>query len=103
VKNSETSATLKIRKNLKKKDLHKDLTKAVEFDQSQVFKKIYELNSARLAVSLTALIGTTSSAVGPRTGSAAGHVHVAAASFAPFISAANPKMLRLESNEPPAA
>ena len=37
VKNSETSATLKIRVlNLKKKDLHKDLTKAVEFDQSQV-------------------------------------------------------------------
>ncbi len=43
VMNSETSAALKIRMlNLNKKDLHKDLSKAVEFDQSQVFKKIYE-------------------------------------------------------------
>lgn len=43
VMNSETSATLKIRMlNLSKKDLHKDLSKAVEFDQSQIFKKIYE-------------------------------------------------------------
>jgi len=43
VQNSETSATLKIRMmNLSKKELHKDLSKAVEFDQSQTFKKIYE-------------------------------------------------------------
>ena len=43
VMNSETSATLKIRMlNLNKKELHKDLSKAVEFDQSQIFKKIYE-------------------------------------------------------------
>ncbi|XPF94932.1 type VI secretion system contractile sheath large subunit [Colwellia sp. RE-S-Sl-9] len=43
VQNSETNATLKIRMmNLSKKELHKDLSKAVEFDQSQIFKKIYE-------------------------------------------------------------
>jgi len=43
VQNSDTSATLKIRMmNLSKKELHKDLSKAVEFDQSQTFKKIYE-------------------------------------------------------------
>ena len=43
VMNSETSSTLKIRVlNMKKKELHKDLSKAVEFDQSQTFKKIYE-------------------------------------------------------------
>ncbi|MFE8070108.1 type VI secretion system contractile sheath large subunit [Marinobacteraceae bacterium S3BR75-40.1] len=43
VMNSETSSMLKIRVlNLSKKDLHKDLSKAVEFDQSQIFKKIYE-------------------------------------------------------------
>lgn len=43
VMNSETSAMLKIRVlNLSKQDLHKDLSKAVEFDQSQIFKKIYE-------------------------------------------------------------
>lgn len=43
VQNSETNATLKIRMmNLSKQELHKDLSKAVEFDQSQIFKKIYE-------------------------------------------------------------
>ena len=43
VQNSETNATLKIRMmSLSKKELHKDLSKAVEFDQSQIFKKIYE-------------------------------------------------------------
>lgn len=43
VMNSETSAMLKIRVlNLSKQDLHKDLSKAVEFDQSQIFKKVYE-------------------------------------------------------------
>lgn len=43
VMSSETSAMLKIRVlNLSKQSLHKDLSKAVEFDQSQIFKKIYE-------------------------------------------------------------
>src|SRR5690606_3840318 len=43
VNNSETSTQLKIRMmNLSKKELGKDLEKAVEFDQSQIFKKIYE-------------------------------------------------------------
>ena len=41
--NSETSAMLKIKVlNVTKKELFKDLDKAVEFDQSQMFKKIYE-------------------------------------------------------------
>ena len=43
VTNSETSSDLKIRMlNLNKKELSRDLEKAVEFDQSQIFKKIYE-------------------------------------------------------------
>src|SRR5690554_5377750 len=43
VMNSETSAMLKIRVlNLSKQDLHKDLSKAVEFDQSQIFKRSEE-------------------------------------------------------------
>ncbi len=43
VMNSETSSTLKIRMvSMTKKELHKDLSKAVEFDQSQIFKKVYE-------------------------------------------------------------
>ena len=40
---SETSVMLKIRVlNVSKKDLLKDLEKAAEFDQSAVFKKVYE-------------------------------------------------------------
>jgi len=43
VMNSETGTGLKIRMmNVSKKELNKDLTKAVEFDQSQLFKKVYE-------------------------------------------------------------
>lgn len=43
VMNSETGASLRIKLfNVSKKDLMKDLDKAVEFDQSQLFKKIYE-------------------------------------------------------------
>ena len=43
VQNSETSAQLKIKMlNVSKRDLFKDVDKAVEFDQSQIFKKLYE-------------------------------------------------------------
>lgn len=43
VMNSETGTQLKIKVlNCGKKDLQKDLEKAVEFDQSELFKKIYE-------------------------------------------------------------
>ena len=41
--NSETSAKLKIKVlNVSKRELFKDVDKAVEFDQSQIFKKLYE-------------------------------------------------------------
>jgi len=43
VMQTETSSTLKLRLlNASRQDLQKDLEKAVEFDQSQLFKKIYE-------------------------------------------------------------
>ena len=43
VMNSETSTSLKLRVlNLPKRELSRDLQRAVEFDQSQLFKKIYE-------------------------------------------------------------
>jgi type VI secretion system protein ImpC len=100
VKNSETSATLKIRVlNLKKKDLHKDLTKAVEFDQSQVFKKIYESEFGTPGGEpYGALIGDYEFGGGTEDLEVLqGMSNVAAASFAPFISAANPNMFGLES------
>jgi type VI secretion system protein ImpC len=100
VKNSETSATLKIRVlNLKKKDLHKDLTKAVEFDQSQIFKKIYESEFGTPGGEpYGALIGDYEFGNGTEDLEVLqGMSNVAAASFAPFISAANPGMFGLES------
>ncbi|MEI8296009.1 MAG: type VI secretion system contractile sheath large subunit, partial [Alphaproteobacteria bacterium] len=43
VMNTETSIHLKLRLlNASKKDILDDLEKAVEFDQSQLFKKVYE-------------------------------------------------------------
>jgi type VI secretion system protein ImpC len=85
--------------NLKKKDLHKDLTKAVEFDQSQVFKKIYESEFGTPGGEpYGALIGDYEFGSGTEDLEVLqGMSNVAAASFAPFISAANPKMFGLES------
>ena len=43
VQNTDTSVSMKLKViNLPKRELFKDLSKAVEFDQSQLFKKIYE-------------------------------------------------------------
>src|ERR1700753_2123803 len=43
VMNSETSTSLKWRVlNISKRELNRDMTRAIEFDQSQLFKKIYE-------------------------------------------------------------
>lgn len=99
VKNSETGSTLKIRMmNVTKKDLHKDLTKAVEFDQSQIFKKIYESEFGTPGGEpYGALIGdfefgNTTTDIELLQGMS----NVAAASFAPFISAANASMFGLE-------
>jgi type VI secretion system protein ImpC len=100
VKNTETSATLKIRVlNQTKKELHKDLTKAVEFDQSQVFKKIYESEFGTPGGEpYGVLIGDYEFGNGTEDLEVLqGMSNVAAASFAPFISAASPKMFGLES------
>ncbi len=51
VMNSETSSTLKVRMmSMTKKELHKDLSKAVEFDQSQIFKRFTSLSLVVLVV-----------------------------------------------------
>lgn len=100
VKNSETSATLKIRvMNVSKKDLHKDLTKAVEFDQSQIFKKIYESEfGSPGGEPYGALIGDYEFGKGTEDLEVLqGMSNVAAASFAPFIAAANSDMFGLSS------
>jgi type VI secretion system protein ImpC len=95
VMNSETSSSLKIRvMNVSKRDLYKDLSKAVEFDQSQTFKKIYENEFGTPGGEpYGALIGDYEFTNHPEDIELLGQMsNVAAASFAPFISAASPKL-----------
>ena len=99
VMNSETGAGLKIRvMNIKKKDLYKELSKAVEFDQSQTFKKIYENEFGTPGGEpYGALIGDYEFSNHPEDIELLSSMsNVAAASFAPFITASDPKMFGFE-------
>ncbi len=100
VMNSETGSTLKIRViNLPKKDLQKDLAKAVEFDQSQLFKKIYENEFGTPGGEpYGALVGDYEFSNHPEDIEMLSSVsNVAAAAFAPFVSAASPNLFGFES------
>jgi len=93
VTNSNTSGTLKIRVlSLSKKELHKDLSKAVEFDQSQVFKKIYESEFGTPGGEpYGAIVGDYEFSNHPADIETLSLMsNVAAAGFCPFISAASP-------------
>ncbi|MDP2571601.1 type VI secretion system contractile sheath large subunit [Vibrio penaeicida] len=93
--NSETSSTLKIRlMSLTKKELHKDLSKAVEFDQSQIFKKVYESEFGSAGGEpYGAIIGDYEFTNHPEDIETLGLMsNVAAAGFAPFLSAASPAL-----------
>ncbi|GAB1584256.1 type VI secretion system contractile sheath large subunit [Phyllobacterium phragmitis] len=99
VSNSETSANLKIRVlNASKQELSKDLAKAVEFDQSQLFKSIYEDEFGTPGGEpLGAILGdyefdNSFEDIQLLQGLSS----IAAASFAPFISAASPRMFGFE-------
>jgi type VI secretion system protein ImpC len=95
IMNSETGTGLKIRVlNMTKRELNRDLTKAVEFDQSQLFKKIYENEFGTPGGEpYGALIGDYEWNNHPDDIESLRLVsNVAAASFAPFISAAGAGM-----------
>ena len=95
VMNSETGASLKIRVlNASKRDLTRDLTRAVEFDQSQLFKKIYENEFGTPGGEpYGALIGDYEWTAHPEEMETLRLVsNVAAGAFAPFISAAGAGM-----------
>jgi type VI secretion system protein ImpC len=95
VMNSETSSALKIRlMNISKRELYKDLSKAVEFDQSQIFKKIYENEFGTPGGEpYGAMIGDYEFTNHPEDIELLGQMsNVAAAAFAPFISAASPQL-----------
>ena len=95
VMNSETSAMLKLKVlNCGKRELFKDVDKAVEFDQSQIFKKIYENEFGTPGGEpYGALIGDFEFTNHPEDIDLLSKMsNVAAAGFAPFISAASPRL-----------
>eukprot|EP01037_Dinobryon_pediforme_P015258 gene15258-15406_t len=95
VMNSETGTSLKIRVlNMTKRELNRDLTKAVEFDQSQLFKKIYENEFGTPGGEpYGALIGDYEWSKHPDDIDSLRLIsNVAAGAFAPFISAASAQM-----------
>ncbi len=97
---SETSDKLKIKVlNVSKKELLRDLQRATEFDQSALFKKVYEEEYGVFGgAPFSALIGDYEFGRGPEDIELLEKVaQVASAAHAPFLSAASPEMLNLES------
>jgi type VI secretion system protein ImpC len=99
VQQSETGDSLKVRVlNVKKPELFKDLEKAVEFDQSTLFKKIYEEEYGQLGGQPYGMLigdyefGRSSEDVGLLKMVS----NVAAAAHAPFIANASAKMFSFD-------
>ena len=100
VMNTETSATLQLKvMNATKRELYKDLDTAVEFDQSNMFKKIYtEEFGTPGGVPFGALIGDYEFTNHPDDISMLEKISgTAAAAFCPFVAAADPKLFGFES------
>lgn len=100
VQQSETSTQLKLRVlNVSKRDLLRDLERAVEFDQSALFKKVYEDEYGTFGgAPISAMLGDYEFSRHPQDMSLLEQVsHVAAAAHAPFIAAASPLMFNLDS------
>ncbi len=97
---SETGVGLKIRVlNVSKKELLRDIEKAPEFDQSALFKKVYEEEYGVFGgAPFGALIGDYEFGKHPEDMALLeGISHVAAQAHAPFVSAAAPDLFNLES------
>src|SRR5690606_24640534 len=97
---TETSSMLKIKVlNVSKKELLKDLQKAPEFDQSALFKKVYEEEYGVFGgAPFGALIGDYEFGRSGQDVELLEKVsQVAAAAHAPFLSAASPEMFNLDS------
>jgi type VI secretion system protein ImpC len=100
VMNTETSATLKVRvMHWTKRELFRDLSRASEFDQSQLFKRIYESEFGMPGGQpYGALIGDYEFTNHPEDIDTLRLVsNVSAAAFAPFIAAASPRLIGLDS------
>jgi type VI secretion system protein ImpC len=97
---SETGENLKIKIfNATKRDLLRDLQRAAEFDQSALFKKVYEEEFGIFGgAPFAAMVGDYEFGHGPEDIELLEKIsNVAAAACAPFISAASPEMFNLES------
>src|SRR6202051_886392 len=97
---SETSDMLKIKiLNCSKKEMLRDLQRAPEFDQSALFKKVYEEEFGVFGgAPFGALLGDYEFGRGPEEIELLEKVaQVASAAHAPFLSAASPEMLNQES------
>ena len=102
VQNTNTSAHLKLRLlNISKAELLRDLEKAVEFDQSQLFKKIYEEEYGTFGGHpYSCLVGDYEFTRHPQDLELIEKIsNVAAAAHAPFIAAADPKLFDIDSFE----
>ena len=100
VDHSETGTNLKIRVlNVSKKELLRDIERAPEFDQSALFKKVYEEEYGVFGgAPFGTLIGDYEFGKHPEDIALLdGISHVAAQAHAPFVSAAAPDLLNLES------
>jgi type VI secretion system protein ImpC len=92
VHESETSTLLKIRvMNATKRELFKDMERAVEFDQSALFKKVYEEEFGTFGgAPFGALVGDYEFSRHPQDMALLEKIsNVAAAAHAPFLSAAH--------------
>ncbi|HLM01170.1 MAG TPA: type VI secretion system contractile sheath large subunit, partial [Pyrinomonadaceae bacterium] len=100
LKNSLTGTQLKIRvMSVTKKELLKDFERALEFDQSSLFKKIYEDEYGTFGgAPFGALIGDYEFGNHPQDMALLDKLsQVAAAAHAPFLSAASPEMFGWDS------
>lgn len=98
VMNSETGTSLRIKMlNVTKRELFKDLDKAVEFDQSQLFKKIYENEFGMPGGEpYSTLIGDYEFSNHPEDVDMLTKLsQVSAAAFCPFVSAASSELMGL--------
>jgi type VI secretion system protein ImpC len=98
--NSETGVKLKIKVlNVSKKELLRDLQRAPEFDQSAIFKKVYEEEYGVFGGDpFAAIIGDYEFGKHPQDMELLEQMsHVAAAAHAPFLTAAAASMMNLES------
>jgi type VI secretion system protein ImpC len=97
---SETSDKLKIKVlNVNKKELLRDLQRAPEFDQSALFKKVYEEEYGVFGgAPFSALVGDYEFGRTPEDVELIEKVsQVASAAHAPFLTAAAPEMLNMDS------